>query len=319
MAVYTHVPGEELARFFTMYDEGELLSAKGIAEGVENSNYLIDTSKGRYILTLYEKRVREEDLPFFMALTEHLSEKGLPVPSPIHDRSGKVLQTLATRPACLIEFLNGVSIDEPDPEACREIGRFLAKMHLAVQDFDGTRANTLSVDGWHALAADCGDGLAQIAPELDAFVQAELNDISANWPENLPSGVIHADLFPDNALFSDHKISGVIDFYFACTDSFAYDLAITHSAWTFSPDGAEYRAACSAALFEGYQQIRPLSTAEVTALPILCRGAALRFMLTRAYDWLNTPADALVTRKDPLAFKRRIDFYRQSGHELING
>lgn len=317
MAVYTHVPGEELARFFERYDEGSLLSAKGIAEGVENSNYLIDTSKGRYILTLYEKRVREEDLPFFMALTEHLATKGLPVPGPIHDRSGQVLQRLEGRPACLIEFLTGVSLDEPDPAACREIGQFLARMHLAVADFDGSRPNTLSLHGWRALAADCGHGLTDIAPDLGRLVATELDELSAHWPASLPQGVIHADLFPDNALFHDGEISGVIDFYFACTDSFAYDLAITHAAWTFSPDGRSYHQDRAQALIEGYRSVRPLSDAEIAVFPLLCRGAALRFLLTRCYDWLHTPADAMVNRKDPLAFRRRLDFYTTAGDSLI--
>lgn len=317
MAVYTHVSSEALVRFFTRYDEGALLSAKGIAEGVENSNYLIDTDKGRYILTLYEKRVREEDLPFFMALTEHLAMKGLPVPRPIHDRSGVVLQELAGRPACLIEFLTGVSLDEPAPGACHEIGRFLAQLHLAVADFDGARANDLSLRGWQELASACDGGFAGIAADLEQLVNAQLADLEAHWPAQLPSGVIHADLFPDNALFHDGEISGVIDFYFACSDSFAYDLAITHAAWAFSPDGSVHHAERSAALLAGYQSVRPLSEAEHAAFPLLCRGAALRFLLTRCYDWLNTPAGALVNRKDPLAFRHRLDFYIAAAHRLL--
>lgn len=317
MAVYTHVSGETLARFFDGYDEGELLSAKGIAEGVENSNYLIDTSKGRYILTLYEKRVKESDLPFFMALTEHLAIKGLPVPSPIHDRDGVVLQRLEGRPAALIEFLTGVSVEHPEPESCREIGRFLARLHLAVGDFGGSRPNSLSLKGWRTLADDCRGRFREIAPGLGEDVRAELADLETNWRYDLPEGVIHADLFPDNALFHHGAISGVIDFYFACSDSFAYDLAITHAAWTFSPDGRDYHAQCSDALIDGYQSVRPLSPTERAAFPLLCRGAALRFLLTRSYDWLHTPADAMVNRKDPLAFHRRLDFYRRNGAGLI--
>ncbi len=318
MAVYTHVSGEELARFVERYDEGTLLSAKGIAEGVENSNYLIETTKGRYILTLYEKRVREDDLPFFMALTEHVAMKGLPVPRPIHDRRGTVLQTLQGRPACLIEFLTGVSLDEPDPAACHEIGAFLARLHLAVADFSGSRPNSLSVEGWRELATACDGGLSEIAPGLEASIEEQLGELTRQWPKSLPSGVIHADLFPDNALFHDGEISGVIDFYFACSDSFAYDLAITHAAWTFSPDGHAYHEDRSHALIEGYQSLRPLTDDERRAFPLLCRGAALRFLLTRCYDWLNTPAGAMVNRKDPLAFRRRLDFYTATGARLIS-
>lgn len=317
MAVYTHVPADELARFLKQYDEGELVSAKGIAEGVENSNYLIDTTRGRYILTLYEKRVAEKDLPFFLALTEHAAGKGLPVPRPIHDRLGRVLQRLAGRPACLIEFLAGVSLDEPNPEVCTEIGRFLARFHEAVADFPLDRRNGLSLAAWRKLAAQCGDGLANISPDLPALVKEQLDALEREWPHSLPSGVIHADLFPDNALFRDGRISGVIDFYFACTDSFAYDLAVTHSSWCFSADGTQHHADRTRALIEGYQSLRPLSDAEKQAFPVLCRGAAMRFLMTRCYDWLNTPADAMVNRKDPLAFRRRLDFYIQSGEGLI--
>lgn len=319
MAVYTHVSAEELTRFFARYDAGSVLSAKGIAEGVENSNYLVDTDKGRYILTLYEKRVREEDLPFFMALTEHLAMKGLAVPGPIHDRKGVVLQQLAGRPACLIEFLTGVSLDEPAPEACAAIGRFLAQLHLAVADFEGTRENSLSLRGWQELAAACDGRLRDIAPDLETLVNTQLADLGRNWPDELPSGVIHADLFPDNALFHDGEISGVIDFYFACSDSFAYDLAITHAAWAFSPDGNVHYPERTRALLSAYQAVRPLTAAEGRAFPLLCRGAALRFLLTRCYDWLNTPAGALVNRKDPLAFRRRLDFYARAGDSLLQG
>lgn len=317
MAVYTHVSSEQLTQFLDRYDEGSLLSAKGIAEGVENSNYLIDTSRGRYILTLYEKRVAEGDLPFFLALTEHVASKGLPVPGPIHDRNGQVLQKLAGRPACLIEFLTGVSLDEPDPSACREIGAFLARLHLAVTDFGMERPNTLALQGWLDLAAQCGDGLAEIAPGLSGDIKTQLAELAQGWPAALPSGVIHADLFPDNALFHEGRISGVIDFYFACTDSFAYDLAVTHAAWVFSADGHDYHADRADALLTGYQSVRPLTGEERQAFPLLCRGAAMRFLLTRSYDWLNTPPDAMVNRKDPLAFKRRLDFYRQAGETLI--
>jgi len=317
MAVYTHLSGEELASFFDLYDQGTLLSAKGIAEGVENSNYLIDTSSARFILTLYEKRVDAGDLPFFLALIEHLADKGLPVPRPIHDRAGNVLQMLGGRPACLIEFLKGVSMDEPTPADCHAIGRVLAQLHLAVADFKGTRPNTLSLDGWQTLAEQCAGRADEIASGLSGDIAVEIAALADLWPADLPSGVIHADLFPDNALFLDHRISGVIDFYFACTDAFAYDLAITHAAWCFSPDGRDYHAENARALLTGYCEERSLSSAERQAFPLLCRGAALRFTLTRAYDWLNTPADAMVNRKDPLAFHRRLQFYRGAGQDLL--
>ncbi len=310
MAVYTQVPAEMLADFIARYDIGHLVSAKGIAEGVENSNYLVDTSKGRFILTLYEKRTKVEDLPYFLNLMTHLADRGVPVPRPIADRAGQVLQHLAGRPACLIEFLSGISVTEPTPNLCAAAGGALARMHLAAADYAGVRANGLTLDDWVALADDCDEHLGEIDASLPALVAGELAGLQANWPHELPRGTIHADLFPDNVLAMDEQVSGVIDFYFACTDISAYDLAITHAAWCFSSDGATFYPARAAAMVRAYETIRPLSAAESAAFQTLCRGAAMRFLLTRAYDWINTPADAMVTRKDPMAFARRLRFYQ---------
>ncbi|MDX3901365.1 MAG: homoserine kinase [Sphingobium sp.] len=318
MAVYTHVPAEEIDAFLDLYDAGRLVSAKGIAEGVENSNYLIETTGpdgsangrgARYILTLYEKRVDEADLPFFMDLLDHLAARGCLVPRFIEDRRGRKLQQLAGRPACLIEFLTGISVTEPTPAQARATGEALGALHRAAEGFAGTRANALDIGGWHDLAAKCGDDFDRIAPGLGARVARELAYLDAHWPADLPRAVIHADLFPDNVLMLGDRVTGLIDFYFSCTDIRAYDLAVTHSAWCFSQDGAHWFGDRGAALGAGYEAAFGLTDAERAAFPILCRGAALRFLLTRAYDWINTPADALVTRKDPLAFLRRLDFY----------
>lgn len=309
MAVYTHVPAEDMAAFLTRYDAGTLVSAKGIAEGVENSNYLVETTTGRFILTLYEKRVDEADLPFFMDLLDHVGARGCRVPRFIPDRTGKKLQLLAGRPACLIEFLTGISVTEPTPVQARAAGAALGDLHRAVADFAGTRANTLDLTGWQVLAGKCGDDFDRIASGLGEHVATELTFLAANWPTTLPHSVIHADLFPDNVLMLDDAVTGLIDFYFSCTDIRAYDLAVTHSAWCFSHDGASYYPERGAALVAGYQNSFGLSEAERDAFGILCRGAAIRFLLTRAYDWINTPADAMVTRKDPMAFARRLSFY----------
>jgi homoserine kinase type II len=313
VAVYTHVAAEELARFIADYDVGTLLSAKGIAEGVENSNYLVETSRGRFILTLYEKRVDAADLPWFMALTTHLAQAGLPVPRPIGDRTGATLRTVAGRPACLIQFLNGVSLSTPSVAQAHATGAALGRLHRAGADFSPSRANALGPDGWRQLAGRCMDSLDSIAPGLARRVADELDALGAAWPEHLDRQVIHADLFPDNVLMLDDEVTGLIDFYFACTDIRAYDLAITHGAWCFAPDGSGFDRARGDALIAGYVETHGLTPAEHEALPILARGACLRFLLTRAWDWLNTPADALVTRKDPIAFLRRLDHYRQAG------
>jgi len=313
MAVYTHVSAEAMAALLERYDVGSLISAKGIAEGVENSNFLIDTSGGaagaRFILTLYEKRVEEADLPFFMALLDHLAERGLPVPRAIRDRSGVQLQQVADRPACLIEFLPGISVTTANAAQARATGAALGRMHHALADFPRERPNALGLEGWHALAERCGDALDEIDAGLKARVAVELDWLDKTWPHDLPQSVVHADLFPDNVLLRGDTVGGLIDFYFACTEVRAWDLAVTHAAWSFVHDGSGYRAEIGDAICEGYEAAFGLSHAERAAFPALARGACLRFLLTRAWDWLNTPAGALVTRKDPLAFLRRLDHY----------
>ena len=313
MAVYTHVSAEMMARFLDDYDTGELISFKGIAEGVENSNFLVETRGGRdghrFILTLYEKRVDPGDLPFFMALLDHLAMRGCRVPRAIADRQGVQIRELAGRPACLIEFLEGISLSAPTPAQASAAGIALADLHLAVADFSGTRPNSMGLAAWRDLAERCAGQWQQIDPGLEQLVSTALSDLEAHWPSDLPQSVIHADLFPDNVLMLGDRVSGLIDFYFSCTDARAYDLAITHSAWCFSNDGRNFDTGLSDALLQGYRSRLALNDAETAALPILARGAALRFTLSRAYDWINTPADALVTRKEPMAFARRLAFY----------
>ncbi|MGY4398500.1 homoserine kinase type II [Sphingomonas sp. UYAg733] len=317
MAVYTHVSAEALAAFLARYDHGELVSAKGIAEGVENSNYMVDTTKGRFILTLYEKRVDLGDLPFFFAMLDHLAERGNPVPRALPDRAGVAIQQLEGRSACLIEFLPGVSVSHPTIAQAFATGAAMGHMHESLTDFTGERPNSLGPEGWSALLARCGRDLDAIQPGLFDRVSGALATVLAAWPYNLPRGVIHADLFPDNVLMLGDRVGGLIDFYFACTDIRAWDLAVTHSAWSFDASGDTVDRAVGAALVEGYVSRFPLSDAERAALPVLARGACIRFLLTRAWDWLNTPADALVTRKDPLAYLRRLNTYDQMGETLF--
>lgn len=309
MAVYTQVPAEALAKFLSDYEVGELVSAKGIAEGVENTNYLVETSRDRFILTLYEKRVAADDLPYFLALLDHLAIKGLPVPPAIKDRAGVAIRQLQGRPACLIRFLTGVSVTQPTAEQAHAAGAALATMHAALRDFVPTRPNAMGVSDWPALLARCGDGLDTIQPGLLARVENALAKVIADWPHDLPHGTIHADLFPDNVLMLGDRITGLIDFYFACTDVVAYDLAVMHSAWAFDSAGNPADPAVGAALIAGYGA---LSLDERAALPVLARGACIRFLLSRAWDWLNTPADAVVTRKDPLAYLRRLEWYKNN-------
>jgi len=317
VAVYTHLTAEDLAALIADYEVGELVSAKGIAEGVSNSNWLIETSTGRFILTMYERRIDPADLPFFLGLLDHLAAKDCPVPRTIHDRSGAAYRTIDGKAVALIEFLPGVSIDRPRPNQAKAVGEALAGIHLAAADYAGERANAMGMAAWRAMLTDCGDeGLASIDAALPRLVNEELGHLEAHWPRSLPRSVIHADLFPDNVLMLGDRVSGLIDFYFACTDITAYDLAVTHAAWCFGRDG-KFRPEVAAALMAGYERARPLSAEERAALPILARGAAMRFLASRAYDWLHTPPDALVTRKDPMAFARRLEFYAERGDEAF--
>lgn len=313
MAVYTTLSAARLTALIAEYDVGELVSAKGIAEGVSNSNWLIETSAGRFILTMYEARVDATDLPFFLGLLDHLAAKGSPVPRTIHDRAGAASRTVDGKAVALIEFLPGVSVDEPSPAQARAVGEKLAGIHLDAADFAGRRINSLGLQQWHDLLAECGqDGLRAIDPDLPGLVEDELRYLTGNWPQELPRSVIHADLFPDNVLLLGDSVTGLIDFYFACHEITAYDLAVTHSAWCFAKDGS-FNPAIAEALLAGYVARRPLSDAEWQALPTLARGAAMRFLATRAYDWLHTPPGALVTRKDPMDFARRLSFYATHG------
>jgi homoserine kinase type II len=309
MAVYTEVADDDLARFVAQYSIGEVLSCKGIAEGVENTNYLLRTESGPYILTLYERRVDRQDLPFFLGLMEHLAGNGLRCPTPVRDRNGSILQELAGRPAALVTFLDGVWIRRPRVEHCAAVGTALAEMHLAGHGFALTRENALGLSGWRPLYNRFRDGANEIAPALHDVIEAELDHLEARWPSDIPQGVIHADLFPDNVFFIHDKLSGLIDFYFACNDSFAYDVAVCLNAWCFEQDYS-FNLTKGRALLRAYDAVRPLDAGERASLPLLARGSALRFLLTRAYDWINTPANALVKRKDPLEYLRRLRFHQ---------
>lgn len=310
MAVYTDVTAEDLSAHLSRYDIGELLSFKGIAEGVENSNFLLHTTAGHFILTLYEKRVDPADLPFFIGLMEHLAARGLNCPQPVKMRSGEALGELAGRPAAIVTFLEGMWIRRPQVHHCAAVGRALAELHLAGEGFTIRRPNALSVSGWRPLYERARERADTVANGLAATIAAELDHCEQSWPENLPTGVIHADLFNDNVFFLQNSLSGLIDFYFACNDILAYDLAICLNAWCFSQD-YEFDFAKGSAMIAAYQAVRPLSVAEKAALPLLARGSALRFLLTRLVDWLNVPPGAVVTPKDPLEYLKKLRFHQK--------
>jgi homoserine kinase type II len=310
MAVYTDVAADELADFLKAYEIGELLSYKGIAEGVENSNFLLHTTSGSFILTLYEKRVAKGDLPFFLRLMTHLASHGLNCPQPVKDKSGEALRTLAGRPAAIITFLEGVWPRKPSAAHCAGVGKALAQMHLAGADFAMSRANALSVAGWRPLFDQAAARADDVQPGLRAFIATELDYLESGvWPKHLPDGVIHADLFPDNVFFLGDQVSGIIDFTFACTDMLAYDVAICLNAWCFESD-CSFNVTKARTLLSAYGRERKMSKAEEDALPLLARGSALRFLLTRLVDFLNVPKGALVRPKDPLEYVRKLRFHQ---------
>jgi homoserine kinase type II len=311
MAVYTEVSDDELATFIASYGLGELLSFKGIAEGVENTNYILHTSCGPFILTLYEKRVHRQDLPFFLGLMEHLASHGVSCPTPVRDLEGRNLREIAGRPAALVTFLEGFWVRRPTSAHCAAAGRALAQLHLGADGFGLRRANALGPSDWRPLYERFAAKAAGIAPGLDALIEEELAVIEGAWPADLVQGVIHADLFPDNVFFLSDKLSGIIDFYFACNDALAYDVAIGLNAWCFEKD-LSFNITKGRAFLRGYEELRVLTAQEREAMPTLARGAALRFLLTRAYDWLNTPANALVSPKNPQEYMRRLRFHQQA-------
>jgi homoserine kinase type II len=309
VAVYTDVGVEELQTFLADYDLGEVLSYKGIAEGVENSNFLLHTTGGYFVLTLYEKRVAAHDLPFFLGLMEHLHARGLTCPQPVRNRSRETLGKLARRPAAVVTFLDGMWVRRPSAAHCAAVGEALARLHLAGADFKMTRKNALSVAGWRHLYESTGELADSVQRDLGRVIASELDHCETCWPRELPQGVIHADLFPDNVFFLGNELSGLIDFYFACTDTLAYDVAICLNAWCFESDHS-FNVTKGRALLQAYGTVRPLDDVERAALPLLARGAALRFLLTRLVDWLNVPPGAMVRPKDPLEYWRRLRFHQ---------
>ncbi len=318
MAVYTEVSDDALTAFLAEFDIGSAVAFRGIAEGVENSNYSLRTTQGDFILTLYEKRVNPDDLPWFIGLMEHLAGRGIVCPLPVRGRDGQALRLLCGRHAAITTFLPGVWPRRVRVDHCGPVGAALAALHLAGADFAPRRVNALGPAGWPALFDRCRDSADDIAPGLAAELDNAMAAILAAWPKDLPVGHIHADLFPDNVFFLDGKLSGLIDFYFAATDILAYDLAICLNAWCFEPDFS-FNVTKARAMLAGYVAQRKLSAAERAALPVLCQGAALRFLLTRLFDWLNTPDGALVTRKDPLEYLRRLRFHLAARNEHAYG
>lgn len=318
MAVYTDITDVELAGLLADFDLGEATALKGVAEGVENSNFLLETTAGRYFLTIYEKRVKAADLPFFLGLMQWLAERGYPSARPVADREGLLIKQVRGKPCAIVEFLPGLSVRRPSVAHCREAGIGLARLHLAAEGFPGTRDNDLGQAAWAPMFARLAGAADDLKPGLAAVIQADVSMLQERWPTDLPQGVIHADYFPDNVFFKGGAFAGAIDFYFACVDAIAYDLAVALNAWCFEPDGS-FNVTAARAMTQGYESIRPLGPAERDALPVLAHGAAMRFFLTRLNDWGATPAGALVKPKDPLEYERKLAVHRSSPDLVLFG
>ncbi|WP_091743174.1 homoserine kinase [Phenylobacterium immobile] len=318
MAVYTDINEDELAGLLATYDLGQAVAFKGIAEGVSNSNFLLETDLGRYILTVFEWRTNPNDLPFFLDLMTWLADHGYACAAPMADREGRTLQMVRDKPCAIVAFLKGLSVRRPSIAQCREAGRGLAAMHVAAQGFPEQRPNDLGQAAWAGMFAPLGEAADRLKPGLAETIRGDLERLAAAWPEGLPQGVIHADFFPDNVFFAGDAFAGAIDFYFACTDALAYDVAVALNAWCFEADGS-FNITAARALVAGYEQVRPLSAAERAALPALAHGAAMRFFLTRLADWGSTPEGALVRPKDPLEYERKLAVHRSAPDLVLFG
>lgn len=315
MAVYTRLTSDQLALLATRYRLGAVVRAEEIAEGVENSNYRFVTRQENqppvtHILTVFEKRVELAALPFYLGVTDRLARAGLPVPRPLRTQEDALFTDIAGKKAAIVTFLPGASARAIASAHCRALGDMMARMHLAAEGFALSRPNDLSLEGWGAMIERLAARADEILSGLSAQLAQEYEFLSCNWPRDLPVGVIHADLFPDNVFFIEEELSGVIDFYFACNDAFMYDAVIALNAWCFERDGS-FNLTKARAFLHAYDRQRRLSDAERAALPILARGAALRFLLTRAHDWLHREEGALVTPKDPMEYVRKLRFHQQ--------
>ena len=318
MAVYTDVTDEELAGLLADFDLGQALSLKGVAEGVENSNFLLETEAGRFFLTIYERRVKADDLPFFLELLRWIAGRGFPSATPIADREGRILKAVRGKPCAIVSYLSGLAVRRPSAAHCREAGAGLAELHLAAEGFPLSRANDLGQAAWAPMFAGLAGAAEGLKPGLAATILSDLELLAAQWPKGLPTGIVHADFFPDNVFFSKGKFAGAIDFYFACEDALAYDVAIALNAWCFEPDGS-FNITSARQLVAGYESRRRLSDLERSALPILAHGAAMRFFLTRLHDWGATPAGALVKPKDPLEYERKLAVHRAAPDLVLFG
>jgi len=311
MAVYTKLSESELKDFFSKYNLGKLLNYRGIKEGIENTNYFTEAEKGKFILTIYEKRVEEKDLPFFISLMKNIYDKNFPSPEPIINKNGSYISEILKKKAAIISFIDGNTKKNLSPDECYQVGTYAAKLHQITKKLNIKRENKLSVSSWREIYNKVRKNCTKIDKNLPEIIEKNLNDIEKNWPKNIPSGIIHADLFPDNIFFKKNKLSGIIDYYFACHDFYAFEIAICLNALCFegSKENLSFNVTKATKFINGYSSIRKLTDEEKNSLIILCKGAAIRFLLTRVFDYLNLIEGAIVTVKDPVEYLKRLEFH----------
>tara|TARA_B100000700_G_C14945348_1_gene808893 strand:+ start:38 stop:1006 length:969 start_codon:yes stop_codon:yes gene_type:complete len=311
MAVYTKLSEIKIKELFSKYNLGEILNYKEIKEGIENTNYFIQTNKNKFILTLYEKRVEEKDLPFFISLMKNLFDKNFPSPEPMINKNGNYISEISNKKAAVVSFLNGNAKKNLSPNDCYEVGIHAAKLHEITKNLSGKRENKLSVSSWRTIYNKVKKNCSKIHPNLSLVVEKSLDEIESGWPKNLPAGIIHADLFSDNIFFKENKLSGIIDFYFSCNDYFAFEIAVCFNALCFEgeKENLSFNVTKAKKFIDGYSTLRPLTEDEKKSLKILCQGAAIRFLLTRVFDYLNLTEGALVKIKDPIEYLKRLEFH----------
>ena len=311
MAVYTKLSENNLRDFFSKYNLGRLLKFQGIQEGIENSNYFVKTDSGKFILTVYEKRIEEKDLPFFMGLMKNIFNKNFPSPEPIINKNGNYITEIFGKKAAVVSFLEGASKKNLTPDNCHEVGIYTAKLHMITKNLNIKRTNRLSVNSWRLIYRKIQRDCSKIYPDLTKIIERNLEIIEDKWPKNIPRGIIHADLFPDNIFFKGNKLTGIIDFYFSCYDFYALEIAICLNALCFEGknENLSFNVTKAKKFIDGYSSIRKLTEEEKESLKILCHGAAMRFLLTRVFDYLNLTEDALVKIKDPVEYLKRLEFH----------
>lgn len=313
MAVYTKISDKDIILINKKFKLGKKIKFQGIKKGIENTNYLLKTEKGKFILTIFEKRVNNSDLPFFMKLMDLLSLRKIICPKPLKDNYGKYLFKIKNKRACIVSFLSGKDKNNLTYKNCFEVGKNIAKMHKATKNFKIKRANSMGINKLHPLLNSINFKKSKLILSYKEFLFNNLKEIKKNWPKKLPSGIIHADLFVDNIFFKNNKFSGFIDFYFSANDYYAYELAICINALCFDKNKSKFILNKQKVnnLIKGYEKIRKISIYEKNKLNILCKGAAIRYLLTRAYDYINTPKTALIKIKDPKEYYQKLMIHNQ--------